>query len=212
MVAYNLHYFNTTSRGELIRLIFTVMGQLFTDTRVNIPDWPGNLKAAAPWGGLPYLEVNGNVIGQTKAIIRYVSHEGGLGGRGRFNQALVDSVVETARDVWDNLYAYQMTRNPEAKDAAREKIKAGLSSTLPHLERFIRKYGQHGYSVGSSLTTADLAIFDAIDQIQSDPSAGIPDATEGFLKVRGVVDHVKANPRIAAYLAKRNQQSQAQAA
>jgi len=206
MTGYNLHYFNTTGRAELIRLLFHAGGQKFTDTRINPPDWPP-LKAGTPWGSLPYLEVDKGChkeqLGQNKAIIRYVAHEVGLGGSGAFEQALVDSVVEVTRDVWDGLYGYQYGEASQ-KDTLLGKLKNNtLPNSLKALEKFIAAHGKNGFAVGGKLTTADLAIFDAIDQIQTDKSTGIQSAAAGYPNVNLVIASVLANHKVSAYVASR---------
>ena len=52
-----------------------------------------------PFGGLPILEVNGKVIGQSSVISRYVAKEGGLAGKDNVEQALADSIFETAIEI-----------------------------------------------------------------------------------------------------------------
>jgi len=204
MVSYNLHYFPTTGRAELIRLLFTAAGQKFTDTRVTFPEW-GKLKAAGstPWGSLPYLEVDGKELGQTKAIVRFVAHEHGLAGSGAFEQGLVDSVVEGTRDILDTLFTFQYG-DAAQKDANLNKLKTTtLPAALGNLEKFITKHGQNGFTVGGKLTTADLAVFDAVDQVQAVKDAGLPNVAAGYPKVAEVLATVQANPKIATYLAAR---------
>jgi len=202
MVAYNLHYFNLTGRAELIRLVFTATGQKFTDTRIGFGDWAA-IKPGTPFGSLPYLDVDGKPLGQTKAIIRYVAHEHGIGGKDAFEQALVDSVVEATRDITDNLSAYQFGDASQKEANLTKLTKTTLPTLLGALEKFITKHGKTGFSVGDKLTTADLAIFDAVDQVQADKSVGVHDATAEYPKIKEVIATVLANPTISSYLEKR---------
>ncbi|OQV20662.1 hypothetical protein BV898_05246 [Hypsibius exemplaris] len=99
MVAYNG---NVAGRAELIRLLFIVSETLFTDSRIEPAQWPA-LKANTTWGSLPYLEVDGKTLGQSNAIIFYVSNQLGLGGEGEWNRAIVQLIVLATNDIKDGL-------------------------------------------------------------------------------------------------------------
>ncbi|RNA26894.1 glutathione S-transferase sigma [Brachionus plicatilis] len=56
-------------------------------------------------------------------------------------------------------------------------------------------YGSNGYSVGDSLSWADLAIFDVIFSLLSKH----PEFSEKFPALNAVYENVKANPGVAEY-------------
>jgi len=200
-VAYALHYFGVAGRGELIRLLFTAAGQKFTDDRIEFANWPA-LKAGTPWSALPYLEVDGKVLGQTKAIIRYVAHQHGLGGSDPFQQGLVDSVVEATRDILDDLFVYQYGDASGKEKALTKLTDTTIPTILGNLEKFIGQNGKHGFTVGGKLTTADLAVFDVIQQLKADPEQKLTTATTEYAKVNEVAAKVLADPKVAAYVSK----------
>jgi len=203
MVAYVLHYFDCAGRAELVRLLFVAGEKAYKDDRIDFGAWPA-LKAASPWGSLPYLEVDGKVLGQTKAIIRYVAHEIGLGGSSGLEQALVDSIVEATRDILEDLFAYQYGEESGKEKALGKLTGTTIPTILTGLEKFIAQNGTNGHTVGGKLTTADLAVFDIIKQIKADPNSGkkIADLTAGYKAINQVIATVLANPKIAAYEAK----------
>jgi len=202
MVAYTLHYFDGAGRGEVIRLLFTAAGQKFTDDRIEYANWPA-LKAGTPWTSLPYLEVDGKVLGQTKAIIRYVAHQFGLGGSDAFEQGLVDSIVEATRDILDDLFVYQYGEASGKEKALTKLTDTTIPTILGNVEKFIGQNGKNGFAVGGKLTTADLAIFDVIQQLKADPEKKLTTAATGHAKVNEVVAKVLADPKIAAHASKK---------
>lgn len=80
MPSYTLNYFNARGRAELTRLVFAAAGVEFTDKRVEFADWAA-LKAEAPLGQMPYLEVDGVKLPQSCSIARFVAHENNLAGK-----------------------------------------------------------------------------------------------------------------------------------
>lgn len=67
----------------------------FEDNRVRKEDWPAmKEKVATPFGQLPYLEVDGQQIGQSAAFTRLLAKRFGLAGKDDIEQALVDAIVD----------------------------------------------------------------------------------------------------------------------
>lgn len=58
-----------------------------------------------PFGALPILEFDGLALAQSLAIARYLAREFGLAGKSRFEEALVDSVVDTSNDILGTVYS-----------------------------------------------------------------------------------------------------------
>uniref|UniRef100_F1LBG7 Glutathione S-transferase 1 n=1 Tax=Ascaris suum TaxID=6253 RepID=F1LBG7_ASCSU len=76
MSQYKLTYFNIRGLGEGARLIFHQAGVEFEDNRLSREDWP-SLKPSTPFGQLPLLEVDGEVLAQSTAIFRYLGRKFG---------------------------------------------------------------------------------------------------------------------------------------
>ena len=60
------------------------------------------LEYNSPFGGLPILEVDGRIIGQSLAIARYVARECGLAGSNSIDTAVADSIAESAVEIREN--------------------------------------------------------------------------------------------------------------
>ena len=62
--------FPLPGRAEKVRLAFVLGGVEFEDVRVPPADWPA-LKPNTPYGQVPILEIDGAVMGQSEAMLRY---------------------------------------------------------------------------------------------------------------------------------------------
>ena len=81
MAKLTLTYFDFHGgRGEPARLALSMSGIPFQDDRVMPSEW-GSRKAQTPFGALPVLEVDGQVVSQSNAINRYVANSGTSAGR-----------------------------------------------------------------------------------------------------------------------------------
>ncbi|XP_022087495.1 probable glutathione S-transferase 6 [Acanthaster planci] len=70
MVKYVLHYFKGQVRGESIRLAFKLAEVDFEEKNFDFSEWP-TFKPNYPTQQVPVLEVDGKMIGQSKAILRW---------------------------------------------------------------------------------------------------------------------------------------------
>lgn len=65
----------------------------YTDHRVPREEWMA-LKSSAPFGQLPFLEVDGKGLPQSQAIARYLARQHGLAGKNDFDAAEADALVD----------------------------------------------------------------------------------------------------------------------
>ncbi|CAF0759182.1 unnamed protein product, partial [Didymodactylos carnosus] len=98
MTTYKLHYFNGRGRAEVIRLIFAQAGQKYEDIRIERANWD-SIKNDTPLGQVPYIEVDGERIPQSMAIVRFLAKQFNLAGKDNLEQAKVDSVADTISDL-----------------------------------------------------------------------------------------------------------------
>lgn len=52
-----------------------------------------------PFGKLPVLEVNGNVVGQSIAIARYLANKAGLAGNDEWESLMIDIIIGNIDDL-----------------------------------------------------------------------------------------------------------------
>lgn len=200
MPSYTLNYFNARGRAELTRLVFAAAGVEFTDNRVEFANWPA-LKAEAPLGQMPYLEVDGVKLPQSCTIARFVAHENNLAGKTNLEMAQADAVVDTLLDLVNFYYAnvFKVQDEEEKKKAGAAFLENQAAAGAKNLEKLIGLYGKNGFSVGDSLTWADLMIFD----VCSSMFEKVPTFMESFPVLTAVHKSVAANEKVAAYVASR---------
>ena len=73
-----LTYFDIPGAGEKIRLALLLGKIPFKDERVGFQEC-GELKPKTPYGQLPLMELDGEVFGQSGAMLQYAGKLAGLG-------------------------------------------------------------------------------------------------------------------------------------
>ena len=131
-----LRYFDARGAAEVIRTIFAAANVDYEDYRYTFSmDGPkpqiceqhGVDKEAGMFDAnlkrLPVLEVQGEMIGQSRAIERFVAKDLGLMGKGKIDEAKIDAICEHVRDLRD---AYQKARGNPRGYCALRRVNAGL--------------------------------------------------------------------------------------
>jgi glutathione S-transferase/dienelactone hydrolase len=167
-----LTYFAIPGRAESTRLALTIGGIDFIDERITAAEW-AERKATKPTDSLkqlPLLEVNGQELGQSKAVLRYAGKVAGLYPPDPFIAAQVDLVLDSLDD---RLQLFQPTfgiSDPAMRIAARKEIAGALPPTGDRTaalrfqvvtQALNDRVGANlnGFVAGPSLTIADLALF-----------------------------------------------------
>jgi len=203
MAKLKLTYFDFHGgRGEPARIALSTGGIPFEDERVKGTDWERR-KPGTPFGALPLLEKDGEILAQSNAINRYVGRLTNLYPSDPWQAALCDEIMEAVEDI-TNKIAATMFLSDEQKKAQR---KALVEGPLPfYLARLQQRLEAHGgrYFAGGKLSVADLKVFVLIRQLKS----GVLDHVPADLPDRiapKLVEHyerIKNEPGVKAYYAK----------
>lgn len=208
-----LRYFDAKGAAEVIRTLFAATGVEFEDYRYTfsmdgpkptICDQHGVDKDAGMFNSnlkrLPVLEFQGQRIGQSRAIERFVAKDLGLMGKGALQEAEIDAYCEHVRDLRE---AYQKVRgNPFAPttpeiEAAKEKW---YNETMKQwMEKIECITGEGGYAIGRKMSLADIVLYCALTQSFSDGEKAMA-ACANAPKVRAVVDEVGRNKGVQEWL------------
>jgi len=217
-----LQYFDARGVSETIRLMLAVAKVEYEDARFPFsfgtpgdfstivrPEFDaakaaGELTASA--GKVPYLEVDGVKVGQSKAIERYVAKTYGLGGASDMEFAQIDAVCEMIRDIKD---AYNNAKRGKDKGTPEleEALKKWFGETLPEQVKLVEGMVPGGnFLFGKSLSYADIALW----QFLAAPEGGFFDNTEGAKasfaacpKIGVAMEAVSSIPELQAWLEKR---------
>ena len=193
MSSYKLTYFNGRGRAEVSRLIFAAAGVQFTDERVT--NWPTG-KEDAPLGQLPYLTVDGVKLPQSMTIARFLANKLNLAGKDDLEKAKADAIVDTVTDFMTAFSKVYQLPAAEKAEGTKKFMADDAPKYIGNLEKLIKTYGSNGFSVGNSLTWADLLVFDITSNMQSMD----PKALEKSPCILAVRKSVESNAKIAAYL------------
>ncbi|KAH7707144.1 Protein GST-30 [Aphelenchoides avenae] len=200
MVQYKLVYFPVRNLGEAIRMVLAYAEQKYEDVRIPFEDWP-KLKQKMPHGHMPVLYVDGEELAQSQTIARYLARKYGLAGRGEWEQAKVDEILDFQKDLHKECLSYIFTSLGFQKgdlDTLRSACLEALHKSLPVYDRQLRK-STSGFFMSSGFTVADFWVADFLYTIK-----GIePSVLESYPELDRFISRVYSIPRIQEYIAKR---------
>jgi len=152
-----LVYFNITARAEAIRWALHIGGIKFEDNRVTFPQWASGAKQNAPFGTAPVLEVDGEKLTQSMAILLYVGEKTGLAPSDAWGQSKVMEALALQEDIYPTLASINGKTTP---DATKEALKVKLATVaapgyFANLDKLLQR-STSGYLYGDGLSVADL--------------------------------------------------------
>lgn len=162
---YKLTYFNGRGRAEPLRYLLAFKNVDYDDHRITFQEW-AKLKPTLPFGKLPVLEVDGDILAETFAITRYVAKELSLTGKNNLEAAKADMFMDVLKDCFEQPRGI-MEQDEEKKKALIHKF---LTEAVPpcfsKLEQFLKQNGG-SYFVGNDYTWADFGIACGSYEIQA---------------------------------------------
>ncbi|KAH7716774.1 glutathione S-transferase [Aphelenchoides avenae] len=201
MVNYKIVYFDGRGPAETARLILTHEGIDFEDVRIPHAEWPGDYKAKAPFGKVPYLEVDGKKLPESFAISRYLARKYGLAGKDDWEQAWVDAIADSFKDVLNELRPFMMAafgRGGDKEKLQKDIFEPTMEKLLPQIEKFLKDSGS-GYLVKGGYTWVDFFYANQLLTIES----LVPGSVNGNAAVKAYVERVHNIPKIKEYVASR---------
>ena len=197
-----LVYFPFPTKPEAVRLAAHIGGLAFEDEHIDFPTWGASLKAKVAPQQLPLLHVDGEVVGQSNAILRYVGRLTNLYPEDARVALSVDETIDYAGELFTVLGKFfALTDDAEKKEFAATAVAEGgdLHKWLVFLDS--RLAGKK-YAVGDSLTVADLSVFTAVHFLVSGFFEGIPsDALVSFKNLAAHKAVVANHPKVKEYYA-----------
>ena len=171
-----LVYFNLKGLAETSRILLAINNEKFEDYRYNFsvidsskhqynkPEFDNdknNKKLIKSMNKLPYLEINGEIICQSKSIERFLARKFNMMGQNEIQNAKIDSICESVRDIKDT---YQKIRNTQEKK--EESMNIWFNETLPErLNLLSNLFDKEGiYCINKNISLADIVIFSLLTQ------------------------------------------------
>ncbi|XP_072033228.1 S-crystallin SL11-like [Amphiura filiformis] len=165
----------------------------------KIADW---LKRQTPFGQLPMLEIDGQAIGQSKALGRYLGFVLGFFGANPRESLDIDVICELCDDLVSPLSA---TFGEQDEEKKKELVKRYYAESAPrhlgHLERLLCKNNEgNGFFVGDKISVADMVFLAVMDWVLTPEHT---DALDSFTKLKALNDRIRAHDKIADWLKRR---------
>jgi glutathione S-transferase len=200
-MSYKLYYFPFRGRGEQVRLLLQALEQPFEDVRIRSASF-GEMKKEGPrrlaFGSVPMLEDGELCLAQGPIIMSYLARKHGIYPASLADGARADSYALGAEDLRSRLY----DTFGDGQDDKQAAFVAGdwASRWLPSLDGLLEMSGDPHHFVGSALSHADVAIWDALDQV----CGRLPGASlDAHPRLGTFVAAFAALPAVARYLAER---------
>ena len=214
-----LTYFDVRGLAETSRLILAYNNVEYEDFRypLKVNDWKthdmtkvefdlaktnGELKRSM--NKVPFLEVEGQVICQSKAIERYLGRTLGMMGSTELEGAMVDSICEVVRDVKDMYQGVRRLPEEEKKEGMVKWFAETMPNKLSDLEHILGDVD--GYSVGNSTSLSDIVLFSLLTQFFDDKDSARKSLTHNS-KLRSIVMRIESHPNILNWLDSRPETS-----
>ena len=204
MPTYKLYYFNGRGGGEHIRFIFAQTGVQYEDVRFTQETWP-EFKPKTPYGQMPVLEVDGNILAGSGPIARYLAEEYGLAGSNAFENAEIAGIVDEASDILFKVFA--VSPFGEKDEARRAELKKELEEKhfpkyLGALEKRAQDNGSaDGWIYGTKVTYVDLRLCVQLDFIEQ----LLPGTLDKYPAMKKLKSSVENLPAIAKWIKERPQ-------
>ena len=203
MAKLKLTYFDFHGgRGEPARIALSIGGIPFEDERVKGTDWEGR-KPGTPFGALPLLEKDGEILAQSNAINRYVGRLTNLYPSDPWQAALCDEIMEAVEDITSKIAATMFLSDEQKKAQRKALVEGPLPLYLARLQQRLEAHGGR-YFAGDRLSDADLKVFVLIRHLKSGVLDHVPTDLPDRVAPK-LVEHyerIKNDPGVKAYYAK----------
>lgn len=176
MPKLRLTYFDIKgSRGQVARHAFELAGVAYEDVRLTFSEFR-EAKSSFPFGAIPILEVDDQVVSQSNGINRYVGKLCSLYPSDPLQAAFCDEAMSAVEDILVKGQATMRIDDKEEKKLAREDLANGpIPLFLKGLAARLEARGGEFFA-DNRLTVADLKVFLWIRSLN-----------------RGVLDHVPSD-------------------
>ena len=195
-------YFNARGLGETSRLLLAYADVNYEDFRypIKVNDWKthdivkdefdkdkSEGKLLKSCNKVPYLCVDDEVIGQSKAIERYLARRFNMMGDSEIEALKIDCICEWVRDFKTN---YQ-----------KEKVNAEnwFNVLLPEKMELLENIVQTNYSVGSKVSLSDIVLFSFITEF-FDNKEGAFNSLRNCPNIKSVVENISKQESIKNWL------------
>jgi glutathione S-transferase len=203
MTQLKLSYFDMHGgRGEPVRLALAIGGIAFVDHRFAFPEF-AEIRKTVPFGQVPVMHVDGALVTQSDAILRYAGKLAGLYPTDAYQALLCDEVAYVVEENGVKLGPTFSMKGEEQKTARLALVNGSMPRYLAWLQTQLLANGGE-YFADKRLTVADLKVFvdvrglnsGRLDHVPADLVATVAPALNAHM------DRIAKLPAVVAYYAK----------
>ena len=207
-----LAYFNGKGIAEISRILLAASGEDYEDFRypLKINDWAtynftrdefdkdkADGKLTKSMDKVPFLEVDGIIISQSKSIERYIAHRFNFMGSNQIESAVIDSYCEYLRDFKSD---YNVEKKKKNKETLEKWFNETLKEKLQKFDNLLTINETHSqFSIGNKLSLADVSIYSFLVEYFDDKE-GVLEALKDCKKLKMIIETVKTNKKIKFWL------------
>lgn len=177
-----LVYFKLRGRAELLRLILAYGNLDYTEKNYGFDEW-SSIKPTTLFGSLPILTYDGEEIGQSLTIARFLAKKVGIAGKNDLEMAQADMIADYCEDILAKSVPFHFAPDQETKNKlVLEWIDTTVPTFLQNVEKILKKRGGNHFA-GSNFTYADLFVTFLMDQVMDKDDygyKGVPNVDKRF--------------------------------
>ena len=203
MPQLKLSYFDFHGgRGEPVRLALALGGIAFEDHRFTFAEF-AEVRKTTPFGQVPVLDIDGELVTQCDAMLRYAGKLAGLYPADPLQALLCDEVMYVVEEASVKLGPTFRMTGDEQKAARLALVNGSMTVYLQWLQKQLLAHGGQYFADGR-LTVADLKVFVDVHALNSGRLDHVP--TDLVEKVAPALNahmqRVAQTPAVAQYYAK----------
>ncbi|KAF2120496.1 glutathione S-transferase-like protein [Lophiotrema nucula] len=201
-----IHYFDFKSRGrgQAVRLLWEDAGIAYEDVRYTFDEYPKykttKIAEMNPTSTIPVIELNGNILTQSYAILRHFSRLlGAYDGKSEEEKFFVDQICDIVID-WRSLFIQAFfspnkdTTYPEHCKTCRPDFLKAINTHLMNND-----LSQSGpFIIGDTFTNADIVLYQILhdENLVQEERKGLVE----YERLRTLVDGVEGREGVRNFL------------
>lgn len=204
MARYKLTYFDFDGgRAEPIRIAFHAAGIDFEDHRISFPEF-GEMRSGTRFSCVPVLEIDGNAVTQSNAMLRYIGKTAGLYPTDDLQALYCDEAMGAIEDILHHTVQTFGLEGDELKDARAKLVDGWLTIYLRGLDDLLKRGGGE-YFADQRMTVADLKVYMQTKSLLAGTLDHVPtDLVERLAPALVAhAERIENDPLVVAYYASR---------
>lgn len=210
-----LVYFNVRGLAETSRILLSIGGEEYEDFRypLEVIDMSkhemkkeefdsdkADGKLSLSLNKVPFLEVDGVTIPQSKAIERFLARRFNMMGENELDAARIDSICECVRDFKDEYQKVRKLPDEEKELGIDQWFSKKLVEKMILLDNLLG-HEDEKYAVGTKISLADIVLFSFITQFFDKKELAL--SSTDNLKVKNIINNINTLDEIKDWINKR---------